>query len=945
MLTTATLFSDGIAMSAHNRLIAFMLVSTLLFLVSPGYAQRWVEDAFDDFADGTLDASGQNLYVSRDGKIRTINRFDLNDDGYLDLIFNCTHDTYQMLPATLARLTREGRSQSHDIAVEGSQRVALGDLNRDGFTDAVFCPNRIGVHHDRRHVSIAWGGKDGWPPQRINGVLPMNAAVDVEIVDLNRDGWPDIAVLGAERWRVDQPPGGVIRIFRGGEDGFSVVDRQDIGVTAAIAFAAADFDNDGARDLAVLRGDGKVTTVWATRSNAVEVDYARSEVVLPQHRTVCLTAADADADGRADLVVGTDQPTLFLVTAMRGRAWGKPQALPAFAASHVAVGDLDGDEHPDLALTQFGAARAAGGEQAGTGETAEDVVRVLWGEGGEFHRDRSTSLPAKYAVATAIGDLNSDGHADLAVAVHQSAAEFNGESMALLGDGKRHFTRAAQGFKTSGTTDVAIAPAEKDLPARAIFCNSIGGRVDEGVPLHVFWGGKHGFDAKRVWTIPFHSGYEASAADLNADGFVDLIALNSGHAGDSAGADPTLGANIFWGGRDGFDLLLDTRTVLHEHFLGTSGVADLNRDGYLDLVLEPFAPKKPGGKDMLFVYYGGKDGFDKARRAAFESDGYSQEHLIADFNADGWLDIAVTTRKLHCVRIFWNGPAGFDPKREQRLKMSSPLGVDAADFNGDGHLDMLVGSYDDPIAGYRDMGNLIFWGSRHGFRHWNSQWLPGFSPLGRTVADFDGDGHLDIFSPQHSGELTREDLACHIYWGSESGFATRRRTTLFSDSVNDSMAGDFNSDGRIDLAVNSHTRHGDHRTMSRVFYNDGNRFQNPKIQKLPSNGPHLMWAADVGHIADRKYRQYYESSVFAWNAAKKSGELSVEADVPNNTALVFQVRSTAQRGELARTAWRAVTSNRFSVEPEDRFLQYRAVFQSHNGDRYPIVDRVVISLR
>ena len=254
-----------------NRCTAFLVLLGLVVVLLPphvGYAQRWVEDSFDDFADGTFDWSGQNIYVSRDGKIRTINRFDLNDDGYLDLIFNCTHDTYQMLPATVGTLRKDGQPHSHDIVVEGSQHVALGDLNRDGFTDAVFCPNRIGVHHDRRHVSIAWGGADGWPPERVNGVLPMNAAVAVEIADLNRDGWPDIAVLGRQRWRSDQPPGRIVRVFRGGEDGFSVVDRQDIGIAGALDIAAADFDNDGARDLAVLRGDGRITIVWATQSRS-----------------------------------------------------------------------------------------------------------------------------------------------------------------------------------------------------------------------------------------------------------------------------------------------------------------------------------------------------------------------------------------------------------------------------------------------------------------------------------------------------------------------------------------------------------------------------------------------------------------------------------------------------------------------------------------------------
>jgi hypothetical protein len=60
----------------------------------------FVDDRFEDFAAGSLDDGGNNLYVARDGTLRTINRFDLNDDGHLDLLFNCTHNTHQMLPAT-----------------------------------------------------------------------------------------------------------------------------------------------------------------------------------------------------------------------------------------------------------------------------------------------------------------------------------------------------------------------------------------------------------------------------------------------------------------------------------------------------------------------------------------------------------------------------------------------------------------------------------------------------------------------------------------------------------------------------------------------------------------------------------------------------------------------------------------------------------------------------
>ena len=930
---------SGLAWSGYARLVGCDTSSDATD------APRWVDDSFQDFSQGLLDDGGHNLYVARDGTLRTINRFDLNDDGHLDVLFNCTHNTYQMLPATAGSIGTGRRAISREIAVEGSQQVAIGDLNLDGWSDLVFCPNGIGVHHDRRFVSVAWGASDGWDRRRVNSPLPINGAVAVEIVDLNRDNWPDIAVLGGPRWMPSQLEGRIIRLYFGSPTGYSVVDMRDMAIPAAQTLTAADFDQDGARDLAVLRSDGKLSLLWSTPTKSPPATAEQTDLALSFADGICLTAGDVNRDGRPDLVIGRRSHSLGIVESVGGRSWNATRELPAFSATQVTLADFDRDGHADLALTQFDQARAAGGEQAGAGKSARDVVRIMWGESSEFSRERTTALQIPLAVATAAADMDNDGVLDLVIAIHQGERTFGGESQVWFGSesASRQFVRGPNGFATSGTTHVAVAPAEQDLPARAVFCNSIGGELDESVPLHLFWGGRDGFDPDRVWKLPFHSGYESSAADLNADGFVDLIVLNSGHAGEHAHADPTLGANILWGGPDGLERSTQ-RSVLHEHFLGTSSVADLNRDGWLDLVLEPFGSEHPSEKEKLILYYGTADGFAASGRVALEMDGYAQEHLVADFNRDQWLDIAVTSRTLDCIRILWGGPDGFATDREQRLKVSGPVGVDAADFNGDGWLDVLAGSYNDPVSGHRDMGLVIFWGGRDGYRHSNAQWLPGFSPLGRTVADFDGDGQLDLVSPQHSGELTREDLACHIYWGSDSGFATRRRTTFFSDSVNDTLAGDFNGDGRIDLAVNSHTRHGDHRTESRVFLNDGERFANPKVQKLPTNGPHLMWAEDIGHIYHRKYRHSFESRVLTWDKPVRSGKLTSHAKAPAGTRMVFAVRTARTANELQQGAWVVVEKGEFAVSPADRQLQYRAEFFSDNGDRYPTLDRVEIAL-
>jgi hypothetical protein len=55
-------------------------------------ALAWVEDTFEDFRDGQFSGSGQNLYATKRGAIKTVHRFDLNSDGYIDLTYNSSHD-------------------------------------------------------------------------------------------------------------------------------------------------------------------------------------------------------------------------------------------------------------------------------------------------------------------------------------------------------------------------------------------------------------------------------------------------------------------------------------------------------------------------------------------------------------------------------------------------------------------------------------------------------------------------------------------------------------------------------------------------------------------------------------------------------------------------------------------------------------------------------------
>ena len=117
------------------------------------------------------------------------------------------------------------------------------------------------------------------------------------------------------------------------------------------------------------------------------------------------------------------------------------------------------------------------------------------------------------------------------------------------------------------------------------------------------------------------------------------------------------------------------------------------------------------------------------------------------------------------------------------------------------------------------------------------------------------------------------------------------------------------------------------------------------MEEIPTHGPHWSHNEDMGHIYDRSWQQFYESSVFEWNKKRTKGNVNIIANIPEKTLLVLEIRAASDRKELFRTNWIQIDdSGNFGVASENRFLQYRAVLISDNGDRFPVIDKVLISL-
>ena len=105
-----------------------------------------------------------------------------------------------------------------------------------------------------------------------------------------------------------------------------------------------------------------------------------------------------------------------------------------------------------------------------------------------------------------------------------------------------------------------------------------------------------------------------------------------------------------------------------------------------------------------------------------------------------------------------------------------------------------------------------------------------------------------------------------------------------------------------------------------------------------------MYLGDMGHIADRRWRQTYESPIVSWTESRGSGKLSVAADCPQQGSLTMEIRQARDRAALAESPWQPLAGEKFDVETDAHCLQYRATFVSRNGDAFPVLHRVDIEV-
>ena len=276
----------------HPGVLGFLLAAVVASM-SAAPAPVFRHAGFATLSRGELGNAGQNVFVSARGELKLINWFDLDRDGYPDLVINNDHSPYEnsdsliylqhpvdgfrsLLPLSaeagafekIAWL-RGSAGRAEFLPSIGGGRSLIADLDGDGRPEVIFANFIHGSTHDHFPVFVYWGTEDGYSPNR-RSEFPSESATGVAVADLNGDGRLDLVVanMGKEDDTVAASTGpraaaappivagatARSRIYWQGEDGFSTERITDLPTRHAVDVKIADLDGDGRPDLVFLQG-------------------------------------------------------------------------------------------------------------------------------------------------------------------------------------------------------------------------------------------------------------------------------------------------------------------------------------------------------------------------------------------------------------------------------------------------------------------------------------------------------------------------------------------------------------------------------------------------------------------------------------------------------------------------------------------------------------------
>jgi FG-GAP-like repeat len=430
-----------------------------------------------------------------------------------------------------------------------------------------------------------------------------------------------------------------------------------------------------------------------------------------------------------------------------------------FSSSGIAVGDFNADGKPDLAVT-------SNPFQGGS-------VSVSLGNGDGTFSTRQSFPAGNGPGSVDLGDLNSDGKLDVAVANTNS----NSVSV-LLGMGDGTLLPAINTAVDGSPRSLTITDFDGDQkPDLAVVISNL----DQ---VSILAGNGDGTFFFPLNVAVSQNPTFMKAADFNGDQIPDLvIAHSSQFSGPSS-------MSILVGIGDGsfqapasYDLS-GNPTMLE--------VGDFNGDGLRDVVV-PQPSASFSNVSILSEFFGMGDGsFQSATKINVNNTNSLNSVAVADFDRNGILDLVVDGSNSNSRMIsilLGSGKGTFRVVTSIALPFSSsgsPTVV--GDFNNDSNPDFVITSFS---------GIAVLLGNGDGTFQAPQILNTNVSPTSMAVADFNSDGDLDLVAVGSS--FSPGLIVVHL--GNGDGTFQAPNTITTANSISAFATGELNGDGRPDLVT------------------------------------------------------------------------------------------------------------------------------------------------
>jgi hypothetical protein len=597
--------------------------------------------------------------------------------------------------------------------------VTVGDVNSEGVRQLIV-PQLVASTTGGYPTELLYTinvHPDGTSDTPVQVATPYSsAAFNLVVDDFNGDGKLDLGFSNANY-------AGVFTVLPGTGNGTFGAPIQSVTVpyNATSQILTGDFNGDGKRDVFtganILFGKGDGTFTLGPTSPS----------------TGATAVGDFNKDGKDDIATYTAAGVSISLSNGDGTftPFGSTYA-GVYGAFTLDVTDIDGDGNLDLVVGQG---------QSGLylpPPTGQDIIMFLMGNGdGTFQGAPAYPHAASggYHGAFAAGDFNNDGNIDVLTTGMQL----------LLGNGKGTLT--PQTINTSVVPSfVAAADINGDGKLDAVTLTTPtdnSGNVN--LALVTLKGNGNGTFATPVSYpvgTPSPNGFfpDLALGDTRATGKPDAVLYENGalylleNNGDGTFATP---------------VLVDTKNGFQ-----SLAVADVNGDGKADIVALTSTPVNSfDNTNSLVVYISNGDGTFAAPVTLAASLSDAQDMIVADVNKDGKPDIVVflsstTAGTSSLTSYLGHGDGTFSVGVNSTLAGSAPGSLAAADVNGDGNLDMLIGA----CCG-NSLASIAF-GNGDGTFATNYGISIGPSTNAVGFADLNNDGRLDLLLVSNQNLIT-----------------------------------------------------------------------------------------------------------------------------------------------------------------------------------------------